>query len=139
MNIWKKEFSLETLNQNRKNTLVETLGITITEYGEDYLCASMPVDHRTHQPMGILHGGASVSLAETVGSIASSLCVEPEYYCVGLDINANHIGAVSSGLVWATAKPFHIGRSTHVWDIKIVDEDKKLVCISRLTMSILKK
>ncbi len=139
MAIWKKQLNIESLNSSRKNTLVETLGIKISKIGDDYLCATMPVDHRTHQPMGIMHGGASVSLAETVGSIASFMCVDDEHYCVGLDINANHLKAVRSGLVYATARPIHLGRSTHVWDIQIKDEKEKAVCVSRLTMAVLKR
>jgi len=139
LNIWKKTFDLEKLNQARKDTLVETLGIMITEYGDDYLIASMPVDRRTHQPMGIMHGGASVSLAETVGSIAANMAVDSDYYCVGLDINANHLKSVKSGVVFALAKPIHLGRSTHVWDIRINDQQDRLVCISRLTMAVLRK
>ncbi len=139
MSIWKKKLSLEQLNSTRKNTLVETLGIMITEIGDDFLCATMPVDKRTHQPMGIMHGGASVSLAETVGSIASFMAVDDDHYCVGLDINANHIRAVRSGLVTATASPIHRGKSTHVWEIKIIDESERLVCASRLTMAVLKR
>ena len=139
MSIWRKIFDLEQLNAARKNTLVENLGIMITECGDDFLCATMPIDHRTHQPMGIMHGGASVSLAETVGSIAATMAVDDNHYCVGLDINANHIRAVKSGLVYATARPYHIGRSTHVWDIRIIDENNNPVCVSRLTMSVLKK
>ena len=137
MSIWKKTFDLDKLNASRKNTMVETLGIMVTEYGDDYLCATMPIDHRTHQPMGIMHGGASVSLAETIASIAANMAVDSDHYCVGLDINANHLKAVTSGLVYATTKPLHLGRSTHVWDIKIKDENDKLVCISRLTMAVL--
>ena len=139
MPIWKKNLNIESLNSSRKNTLVETLDIKITEIGNDYLCATMPVDHRTHQPMGIMHGGASVSLAETVGSIASFMSVDDKHYCVGLDINANHLKAVRSGLVYATARPIHLGRSTHVWDIQIKDEEERAICISRLTMAILNK
>ena len=139
MNIWKKPFDLDRLNSARKNTMVENLGIMITEFGDNYLSATMPVDHRTHQPMGIMHGGASVALAETVGSIAANLAVDDSYYCVGLDINANHLRAVRNGLVYATAKPIHIGRSTHVWDIQIKDENDKPACHSRLTMAVLEK
>jgi len=139
VSIWKKELSLEQLNSTRKNTLVETLGIMITEIGDDFLCATMPVDKRTHQPMGIMHGGASVSLAETVGSIAAFMAVDDDHYCVGLDINANHIRAVRSGLVTATASSIHRGQSTHVWEIKIIDESERLVCASRLTMAVLKR
>jgi len=137
--IWKKTLTLEQLNSGRRNTLVETLGIMITEIGDDFLSATMPVDMRTHQPMGIMHGGASVSLAETVGSIASFMAVDDDHYCVGLDINANHIRAVRSGLVTATASPIHRGKSTHVWEIKIKDESERLVCASRLTMAVLKR
>ncbi len=139
MTIWKKDLSLEQLNQGRKNTLVETLDIKITEIGDDYLVATMPVDQRTHQPMGIMHGGASVSLAETVGSIAAFMSVDNDHYCVGLEINANHIRAVRSGLVTATAKPLHQGKSTQVWEIKIHNEEGKLACASRLTMAVLKR
>ena len=139
MRIWRKEFDLDKLNASRKNTMVEVLGIMVTEYGDDYICATMPIDGRTHQPMGIMHGGASVALAETVGSIAANMAVDTTHYCVGLDINANHLKAVPHGLVYATARPFHIGRSTHVWDIQIKNDQNKLVCVSRLTMSVLKK
>ena len=139
MSIWKREINIETINSFRKNTLVETLGIEVIDFGDDYLCAKMPVDHRTHQPMGILHGGASVSLAETVGSIAATMAVEEGHYCVGLEINANHLKSAREGYVYATAKPIHIGRSTQVWDIKIENEEKQLVCVSRLTMAILKR
>ena len=139
MSIWKREIDIEAVNSFRKNTLVETLGIEIIDFGDDYLCAKMPVDHRTHQPMGILHGGASVSLAETVGSIAATMAVEEGHYCVGLEINANHLKSAREGYVYATAKPIHIGRSTQVWDIKIENEEKQLVCVSRLTMAILKR
>ena len=139
MAIWKKAFNLDSLNQSRKNTLVETLGILITEFGEDYMTASMPVEPRTHQPMGILHGGASVVLAETVGSIAANMAVDEQHYCVGLDINANHLKSVSSGLVYATCKPIHLGRTTQVWDIPLVNDSGKPTCISRLTMAVLKK
>ena len=139
MSIWKREINIEAVNSFRKNTLVETLGIEIIDFGDDYLCAKMPVDHRTHQPMGILHGGASVSLAETVGSIAATMAVDEGHYCVGLEINANHLKSAREGYVYATAKPIHIGRSTQVWDIKIENEEKQLVCVSRLTMAILKR
>jgi len=139
MSIWKKPFDLNSLNHSRKNTLVETLGILITEFGDDYMTASMPVEPRTHQPMGILHGGASVVLAETVGSIAANMAVDEQHYCVGLDINANHLKSVSSGLVYATCKPIHLGRTTQVWDIPLDNDMGKPTCISRLTMAVLKK
>ncbi len=138
MVIWKRKIDLDVINEFRKNTLVDTLGIEVTEFGDDYLCARMPVDHRTHQPMGILHGGASVSLAETVGSIAATMAVDENHYCVGLEINANHLKSARDGYVHATATPIHIGRSTQVWDIKIVNDKEQLVCVSRLTMAVLK-
>jgi len=139
LSIWKKSFDLDSLNKSRQQTLVETLGIMITEFGDDFLTATMPVEARTHQPMGILHGGASVVLAETVGSIAANMAVDEAHYCVGLDINANHLRSVRAGLVYATCRPIHIGRSTHVWDIQIKNENDKPVCISRLTMAVLQK
>lgn len=139
--IWfNKNITLNDFAYWNKNTLAEHLDIHITEIGEDFLKATMPVDKRTHQPYGLLHGGASVALAETVGSVASALVIDKEtQMCVGLDINANHIRGVKSGLVTAIAKPLHIGSTTHVWEIKIYDEKEKLVCISRLTVAILKQ
>ncbi len=137
MSIWKIEASLEQLNQRHRNTLAEHLEIKIVELGDDFMKASMPVDNRTHQPRGILHGGASVVLAESVGSFAANLVLEDGFFAVGLDINANHIKMVRSGLVIATATPAHLGRSTQVWDIRIHDEADKLVCVSRLTMAVL--
>lgn len=132
--------SLQQINAFNKATMGEHLGLQFTEIGDDYLCATMPVDHRTHQPYGILHGGASVALAETLGSVASALIIDnTRFICVGLEINANHISSVRSGLVTGTCKPIHTGRSTHVWDIQITDEAQKLVCISRLTVAILEK
>ena len=139
MSIWTTRLSLEEANQLGNNTLIRHLGIEITEIGDDFLKATMPVDHRSHQPMGILHGGASVALAETVGSVAAQMCITPDHYCVGLDINANHLRAVRTGLVTAVARPIHVGRSTQVWDIRINDEQDKPVCISRLTMAVLKR
>ncbi|MCZ2222199.1 MAG: hotdog fold thioesterase [Chitinophagales bacterium] len=139
--IWfNKNITLADFAYWKVNTLAEHLGIEISEIGNDFLKATMPVDKRTHQPYGLLHGGASVALAETVGSVASALVINKEtQMCVGLDINANHIRSVKSGLVTATAKPLHIGSTTHVWEIKIVDENEKLVCISRLTVAVLKQ
>ena len=129
--------SLEELNKMSKNTILEVLDIRITGISEDYLEATMPVDHRTHQVYGILHGGASAVLAETIGSIGAMLVVDrTKYYCVGLDINANHIKAVKSGIVKGTARPIHTGRSTQVWHIEIKNEAGELVCISRLTMAV---
>ncbi|ROS01936.1 1,4-dihydroxy-2-naphthoyl-CoA hydrolase [Sinobacterium caligoides] len=138
MPLWKSPFTLSEIHQLTEKTLCRLLDIEITEIGEDYLVATMPVDARHHQPMGILHGGASVVLAESVGSIASAMANRPGYYSVGLDVNANHIRAVHSGVVTAKATPVHIGRTTHVWNIAISNEQGKPVCESRLTMSVLK-
>lgn len=138
MAIWKTAVDLSRLAQSNADTAAAHLGIEFTGFGDDWLAARMPVDHRTVQPMGILHGGASVLLAETVGSVASNLCVDSKtHYCVGLDINANHIRAAKEGYVKGEARPIHIGRSTHVWEIRIVDSAERLTCISRLTMSVL--
>lgn len=121
--IWTVEVSPAVLNAYAKDTLAEALGIVFTEIGPDYLRARMPVDRRTRQYLGILHGGASVALAETVASTASNLVVNPQtHYCVGLEINANHLRSVREGYVWAEARPIHLGRSTHVWDIRIYEE-----------------
>jgi 1,4-dihydroxy-2-naphthoyl-CoA hydrolase len=121
-------------------TIAELLDLKFIETGSNYIKATMPVDHRTHQPYGLLHGGASCVLAETLGSIASGHVIDPEkFICVGIEINANHIRSVRSGLVTGITTPIHIGASTHVWDIKIYDEREKLVCVSRLTVAILKK
>ena len=136
--IWFKQFSLDEIQQRGKETMVEHIGIRIVDFGSDFLKGTMPVDHRTIQPMGILHGGASVVLAETLGSLAANLVVDDEKkYCVGLGINANHIRSANSGMVTGTAKPLHLGSSTQVWNIEIVDEKSRLVCISRLTVSVL--
>ncbi len=134
-----KQVSLEELNSNAKNTILETLGIRITKLTPEYLEGEMPVDHRTHQIYGILHGGASVVLAETLGSIGAILCAPEGMQCVGLDINANHIKAVSSGKVIGRARPIHAGRSTQVWEIKLTNESEQLVCISRLTVAVVAK
>jgi len=116
------------------------LGIVFTEIGDDYLKATMPVDQRTKQPYGLLHGGASAVLAETLGSIASHLVVDSsKYNCVGIEINANHLRGVREGLVTGIVKPLHTGKTTHVWDIKLYDSRDKLVCVSRLTVAIIKK
>lgn len=139
MAIWKQEIDLARIIARSKNTLVEALGIQFTEVGDDYLIATMPVDQRTKQPIGIMHGGASCALAETVGSTAANFCVDQQHYCVGLDINVNHIRAIRSGLVIATTKPYHLGKSTQVWGIEIKDEHQKLISVSRLTMAVLKK
>ena len=138
--IWHKAFTLEEIQLRGAGTMVEHIGITITGWGDDFLQGSMPVDQRTIQPMGLLHGGASVALAETLGSLAANLVIDTsKNYCVGLDINANHIRSVKKGWVTGTAKPLHIGSSTQVWSIEIVDEEKRLVSISRLTMAVLQR
>jgi 1,4-dihydroxy-2-naphthoyl-CoA hydrolase len=139
MSIWKNPISLEQVRQLAKNTMIEHLGIVITEIGDDYLKASMPVSAHTHQPMGILHGGATVALAETIGSFASQMAAAPGQQCVGLEINANHLRSVRSGLVYAVASPIHIGRSTQVWDIRISDEEGRSVTASRLTVAVLEQ
>src|SRR5664279_3847218 len=141
MSIWyKKEIDIEKLNQFSVNTMNEMLGITITEVGDNFIKGIMPVDKRTHQAYGILHGGASAALAETLGSIGSVMVVDPEkYICVGIEINANHIRSVRDGFVTGTATPLHLGASSHVWEIKIVDKNEKLVCVSRLTVFVKKK
>ncbi len=129
--------SVQVLNTLSRNTLIEHLGIVFTAAGEDWISATMPVDERTRQPYGILHGGASVVLAETLGSSAGNLCVDTtREVCVGLEINANHIRAVRAGTVTGTARAVHVGRSTQVWDIRIEDAAGKLVCTSRLTLAV---
>src|SRR6185369_2850114 len=140
MPVFKTEVTLEMLNKMSVNTMLQHLGIQFTKVGDGTIEARMPVDHRTHQPFGILHGGASVALAETLGSVAAMCCLDSSLqYCVGLDINANHIKSVRDGFVVGTVKPIHIGKKTHVWEIKIVTEMEELVCISRITMAILDK
>jgi uncharacterized protein (TIGR00369 family) len=131
---------LANLKEMGKGTLLEALGIEITEIGEGRIVATMPVDHRTHQPFGLLHGGASVALAETVASLGAYALVDPEKESVvGLEINANHVRAVRSGTVTATGTILHRGKTTMVWDIKIVDEQERLVCVSRCTIAVIKK
>jgi 1,4-dihydroxy-2-naphthoyl-CoA hydrolase len=140
MSIWCSERTLENLNANRHGTLIETLGILFTEIGADFVRGTMPVDSRTAQPYGLLHGGASVALAETLGSMGAAMCVDAEeYQVVGQEINANHVRAARSGLVTGTARPVHLGGRTHVWSIDIVNDAKKLVCISRITMAVIKR
>lgn len=131
--------TLDELNSMSKGTIAEHIGIVFTEIGADYLVAKMPVDHRTMQPMKLLHGGASVVLAETLGSVASYLTVEDptKQKVVGLEINANHVKAVHKGEVYGKVTPIHIGRSTHIWDIRLTTPEGKLVCISRLTTAVL--
>jgi 1,4-dihydroxy-2-naphthoyl-CoA hydrolase len=132
--------SVEKLNALGKGCMVAHLGIEFTQVGSNFLVAKMPVDHRTHQPFGMLHGGASVVLAETLGSIGANCLLNPHrQYAVGLDINANHIRAVKTGFVYGKAQPLHVGKGTQVWEITITNEADELVCISRLTMAILDK
>jgi 1,4-dihydroxy-2-naphthoyl-CoA hydrolase len=140
MKVFKDGITPELLNRWSPNTMAETIGIEFTAVGPDYIEAKMPVDHRTHQPLGLLHGGASVALAETMGSIAAMCCLdETKQYCVGLDINANHVRGVKSGYVTGVTRPIHIGKKTHVWEIKISNEAGELVCISRITMAVIDK
>ncbi|QIZ75529.1 hotdog fold thioesterase [Ferrimonas lipolytica] len=138
MAIWKRAIDLSQWNDTSANSMVSHLGMELISYDDNSITMSMPVDSRTHQPMGLLHGGASVALAESVGSIAANMCVSKDYYCVGLDINANHIRATRSGTVFATATPAHLGATTQVWQIEITDERQRLVCTSRLTMAVLR-
>jgi 1,4-dihydroxy-2-naphthoyl-CoA hydrolase len=137
--IWQRHFDLDILNATSKNTLVDHLNIVYTEFTNNSLTATMPVNSNTHQPLGLLHGGASVVLAETLGSIAANFCVPEGHFCLGMEINANHLKSVRSGVVTGVAKPIHIGRNTQLWEIKIVDQAQNLVCISRLTMMVKQK
>ncbi len=138
--IWFREYSVREINDRPKNHLGALLGIEFMEIGEDFVTARMPVNERTHQPYGILHGGASVVLAETVGSVASSMVIDwDKYIGVGLEVNANHLRPVKSGYATAVCKPLHIGGKTHVWDIKIYNDKGKMNCVSRLTVAIVPK
>lgn len=140
MSIWRSLQTLENLNGNREGTLIGNLGILFTEIGDDFVRGTMPVDARTVQPYGLLHGGASVALAETLGSMGAAMCVDAaEYQVVGQEINANHVRAARSGLVTGTARALHLGGRTHVWSIEIVNDAQKLVCISRITMAVIKR
>ncbi len=140
MSIWFSPITCHDANERSKNTMLTHLGIEFIEVGTDFLSAKMPVDHRTHQPLGIMHGGASCVLAETIGSTAANYCVDPQKnYCVGLDINTNHIRSIKNGFVIGVAKPYHLGRSTQVWRIEITNEDGKLISVNRLTMAVLNK
>jgi uncharacterized protein (TIGR00369 family) len=137
MSIWQTPPDPADLERALENTLAEHLDMRVEAWDDSSLTASMVVDRRTHQPMGLLHGGASVALAETVGSIASMLCVDrSRFYCVGQEINANHLRGVRSGRVTAVARPLHLGRSSHVWDIRLSDEEGRLTCVSRLTVAV---
>lgn len=137
MTIWQVTPSIEEMSARAADTLVTHVGIEILEVGDDYLRGRMPVDKRTVQPAGILHGGASVVLAETLGSIAANYCLKkPETMAVGLEINANHVRSMQSGWVYGVARPLHIGGTTQLWEIRIEDESERLVCMSRLTMAV---
>jgi 1,4-dihydroxy-2-naphthoyl-CoA hydrolase len=139
MTIWRSLKSVEELNRESLGTLNQSLGILFTEIGDDFVRGTMPVDERTRQPYGLLHGGASVALAETLGSMGAAMCVDAaQYQVVGQEINANHVRAARSGLVTGTARPVHIGGRTHVWTIDIVNDAQKLVCTSRITMAVIK-
>ena len=137
--IWyKKELSINDITPLGKNTMGELLGIEWTEIGDNFLKATMPVDNRTRQPYGLLHGGASCTLAETIGSVASAMVVDHERFaCVGLEINANHVRSARDGFVTGIAMPLHLGANTHVWDVRIYDQLNKLICVSRLTVAII--
>jgi 1,4-dihydroxy-2-naphthoyl-CoA hydrolase len=137
MAIWFREYNLKDLQWMSENNMCEAIGIEITELTDNSIKGKMPVDHRTVQPMNILHGGASLALAETLGSFGSNLIVDnSKYACVGLDINANHLRPASTGYVYGEAKPIHVGKKTHVWSIEIKNEKGQMICISRLTMAV---
>ena len=140
MTLWRSSFTVVHLNSSRAGTLIEHLGIEFIEIGVDFIRATMPVDDRTRQPYGLLHGGASVALAETLGSMGAMLCVDPEQYqCVGQEINANHVRACRAGIVTGTARPMHVGTRSQIWAIDITNEAGKLVCTSRLTVAIIRR
>lgn len=140
MSIWRQAISVDDLNRYQQQTLVTHLGIRYTEIGEDYIRGTMPVDAHTKQPAGILHGGASAALAETLGSTGANLVVDRKTtLCVGLELNCNHIRAMRAGQVTGTARPLHIGKTTQVWEIRIADEEDRLVCVSRITMAVLER
>ncbi len=139
--IWKQPLQLEAINAIGKNTLIEHLGMEITAIGADYLIGRMPVDHRTVQPYRLLHGGASVALAESLGSLASTLCLEDlnKQTAVGVEVNANHLRSVTEGYVFGKVSPIRIGKTIHVWNISIEDEQSRLICISRITIAVVKR
>ena len=141
MRIFDNNITLEALNKLSRKTLAEHLSMEFTAIGDDFIEARMPVDHRTHQPLGLLHGGASVALAETLGSVAATCCIDTtKQFCVGLEINANHLRSVKDGFVKGKASPIHVGKKTQVWEIRIVNETTgDLVCISRITIAVLEK
>ncbi|MGY0799813.1 hotdog fold thioesterase [Lysobacter sp. A286] len=134
--LFRRPTTVERLNELSRDTAIDTLGIVFTEIGADYVRATMPVDAKTRQPYGLLHGGASVLLAETLGSSAGNLCVAEDRVCVGIEINANHLRAARDGVVTGTARALHVGGRTQVWEIRITDDRDRLVCISRLTLAV---
>lgn len=136
--IWSQDWSIGEANTRAKNSMLQHLGIELIERGDDYLKARMPVNERTRQPGGVLHGGASIALAETMASWGATMCTDPaKQYCVGLEINANHVRAVTDGFVTGTARPLHLGRTTHIWEIRIANAEDKLVCVARCTLAVL--
>ncbi len=138
--IWKNKTDLDAFTTRGQNTMLTHLGIEFTEMGDDYLMAKMPVDHRTHQPIGIMHGGASCVLAETVGSMAANAVIDINtHYAVGLSINTNHIRSIKSGFVYAKATPVHLGRTTHVWSIDITNKENQIISRTTLTMAVLER
>jgi 1,4-dihydroxy-2-naphthoyl-CoA hydrolase len=140
MSIWRQRPDVEVLNRFSSNTLLEQLDIRFTEVGDDFVAGTMPVDRRTHQPFGLLHGGATAALAESLGSMAANCCLDMDKeYAVGLEINANHLRSVREGHVTGTARPIHIGRRTQVWETRVEDDAGRLVCVSRLTLAVMPK
>lgn len=139
MSIWNAEYRIEDWEERLKKTIHTPLGIKITKIGDDFIQGIMPVDERTHQPMGLLHGGASVVLAESLGSMAANMVVDADHYCVGQNINANHIRPASSGIVTGTAKALHLGKRSQLWEIEICNDEGKIVNLSRLSMAVLEK
>jgi 1,4-dihydroxy-2-naphthoyl-CoA hydrolase len=140
MSIWRQRPDVEVLNRFSRDTLLEQLDIRFTEVGDDYVRGTMPVDRRTHQPFGLLHGGATAALAESLGSMAANCCLDMDKeYAVGLEINANHLRSVREGRVTGTARPIHIGRRTQVWETRVEDDAGRLVCVSRLTLAVMPK
>jgi 1,4-dihydroxy-2-naphthoyl-CoA hydrolase len=140
MTIWRSLLTVEELNAGRAGTILEHIGVEFTQIGEDFVRGTMPVDGRTRQPYGLLHGGASVALAESLGSTGATMCIDTQQYqCVGQEINANHLRPARQGFVTGTARPVHLGGRTHVWGIEIVNEAGKLVCISRLTVAVIRR
>lgn len=136
--LFRRATTLDALNELSRDTAIAALGVVFTDIGPDYLRATMPVDTRTLQPYGLLHGGASVLLAETLGSSAGNLCVDADAMCVGIEINANHLAPARDGFVVGTTRPLHVGRSTQVWETRIEDAGGRLVCISRLTLAVVR-